>query len=157
MSLSRAAVLMTFSLSVLHAGVPTHLNFERSSCEASSEYLYFCSCLSFDLASYLVVSGRLDSDMCALIDRSAHLVEPNSSLSCFKHHWHRFVGCLSRLFLVSLCLCTWRLTCLWTDVRIFLHLCTASDGRFALVCIGLTAVSPESAKLCPACHSCELL
>ena len=49
------------------------------------------------------------------------------SFSCFKHSWHRF----HRLPLTPLsresCLCTWRLTCLQSDVRIFLHLCTASE------------------------------
>ena len=38
---------------------------------------------------------------------------------------HRFVGCHSRLFLV-------RLTCLWSDVRILLHLCTASELNLSL-------------------------
>ena len=42
--------------------------------------------------------ARLDSDKCAL---RLVLVEPYISL-CFKHSWHRFVGCRSRLFLVNL-------------------------------------------------------
>ena len=37
--------------------------------------------------------------------------------------WSAAVTTLSR----ESCLCTWRLTCLWSDVRIFLHLCTASE------------------------------
>ena len=28
------------------------------------------------------------------------------------------------------CLCTWRLTCLWTDVRVFLHLCILGTCRW---------------------------
>ena len=31
------------------------------------------------------------------------------------------------------CLCTWRLTCLWTDVRIFLHLCILDTCRWDLI------------------------
>ena len=92
--------------------------------------------------------------MCALIDRSTRLAEPPLVLQAL-------LAPLRRLPLTTLsresCLCTWRLTCLWTDVRIFLYLCTAPDGRLALVCIGLTAVAPENAKLCPAYYSCELL
>ena len=46
--------------------------------------------------------ARLDSDMCAEIDRSTCLVEPYYSLSCFPHVWHHLLGCLSRLFFVTL-------------------------------------------------------
>ena len=31
------------------------------------------------------------------------------------------------------CPCTWRPTCLWSDVRIFLHLCTASELNLSLL------------------------
>ena len=50
--------------------------------------------------------ARLDSDMCARIDRSSCLVKPSHSLShsCFPRVWHHFIGCRSRLFIVSLCL-----------------------------------------------------
>ena len=44
--------------------------------------------------------------MCALIDRSTRLVEPDCSLSYSHLFWHRFIGCRSRLF---------------TDVLVFLH------------------------------------
>ena len=48
--------------------------------------------------------ARLDSDMCARIDRSTCLVEPSCSLSHSRntHIWHRLLGGLSRLFIVNL-------------------------------------------------------
>ena len=67
--------------------------------------------------------------VCALIDQSTRLVEPYCSLSLSRASstpgavWSAAVTTLSR----ESCLCTWRLTCLWSDVRIFLHLCTASE------------------------------
>ena len=66
--------------------------------------------------------AHLDSDMCARIDGSTCLVE---------------LGPLRRLPLTTLsresCLCTWRLTCLWIDVRIFLHLCILGTCRWNFI------------------------
>ena len=66
--------------------------------------------------------------VCALIDQATRLVEPDCSLSCLHHFWHRFIGCLSRLFILSLVfVCTLFsrgalqfASNLWTDVRVFL-------------------------------------
>ena len=122
----RSAAIVRLVLTIifaLHTSVPTLLNSAYGTCEASSEYLYFCSCLSFDLASCL------DSDMCALIDRSTRLVERCSSLVL-----QALLAPFRRLPFTTLsrdsCLCTWCLTCLWTDVRIFLHLCILGTCRW---------------------------
>ena len=69
--------------------------------------------------------ARLDSDMCALIDRSTHLVVLQAPPAPFRR---LPVTTLSR----GSCLCTWRLTCLWSDVRIFLRLCTAPELNLSL-------------------------
>ena len=55
------------------------------------------------------------------------------------------------------CLCTWRLTYLWTADLFFLLLYAASDWRLVILCIGLIALALESAKLCTTYHSWELL
>ena len=57
----RLVLTLTFAM---HAGVPTLLKSAHASCEASSEYLYFCSCLSFDPASCLMVSGHASTQIC---------------------------------------------------------------------------------------------
>ena len=48
-----------------------------------------------------------------------------------------FLAPFRRLQLTNLsretCLCTWRLTRLWTDVRIFLHLCILGTCRWDLI------------------------
>ena len=68
--------------------------------------------------------ARLDSHMCALIDRSTRLVETYCSVSLVHQ---ALLAPFRRLPLTTLsresCLCTWRLTRLWTDVWIFFHLC----------------------------------
>ena len=76
--------------------------------------------------------ARFSSDVCALIDRSTHLVEPYSSLVL-----QALLAPFPRLSLATLsresCLCTWRLTRLWTDVRIFLHLWILGTCRWDLI------------------------
>ena len=75
--------------------------------------------------------ARLNSDMCALIDRSTRLVEPYSSPSLVLQ---ALLAPFRRLPLTTLsrdpCLCTWRLSCLWTDERICLHLCILDTCRW---------------------------
>ena len=94
--------------------------------------------LSFLLLTWalcLVVAGtpRL-RPVCALIGRSTHLVEPYCSLSLVLQ---ALLAPFRRLSLTTLslelCPCTWRLTRLWTDVRIFLHLCILDTCRWDLV------------------------
>ena len=118
---------MTFSLSVLHAGVATHLNSAGSfSCEVSPQYLHFCSCLPFGWSA-----GTPRTETCVCTDRPVYMsggamllsFVPPSPLAPF----HRLP--LTTLSHES-CLCTWRLTCLWTDVRIFLHLCIFGTCRW---------------------------
>ena len=64
--------------------------------------------------------------MCALTDRSTRLVEPHNPLSFLSLVLHARLAPCHRLPLTTAhresCLCTWRLTRLWNDVRIFLHL-----------------------------------
>ena len=85
----------------------------------------------FFFLTWLCASWSAGTPRLRHIDRSTCLVEPYTlSLSCFKHSWHRFIGCRSRLFLVNLGFWTWRLTCLWADVRIFLHLCIFGTCRW---------------------------
>ena len=75
--------------------------------------------------------ARLDSDMCALIDRSFRLVEPYNSLSLVLQ---ALLAPFRRLPFMTAhresCLCTWRQTRLWTDVRIFLHRCILGTCRW---------------------------
>ena len=79
-------VMMTFSLSVLHAGVPTHLNSAIHTIFLLREASTGCGSVFSDLAFYLVVGGHASTQTC--------LVEPSCSrsLSCFKHVWYRFLG-----------------------------------------------------------------
>ena len=67
--------------------------------------------------------------MCALIDRSTRLVEPYLSLVV-----QALLAPFRRLPLTTLsresCLCTWRLTCLWTDVLTLLHPCILDICRW---------------------------
>ena len=95
----------------------------RLSCEA-----FFGSCLSFDLASCLVVSGHASTQTCVCTDRPVYTSGGALQLPLVLQ---ALLAPFRRLPLTTLsrepCLCTWRLTRMWTDVRIFLHLCTASD------------------------------
>ena len=89
-------------------------------------------CLTWLCASWSAGTPRL-RPVCALIDRSTRLVEPCCSLSLVLR---ALPAPFRRLPLTTLsrvsCRCTWRLTCLWSDVRIFLHLCTASELNLSL-------------------------
>ena len=82
----------------------------------------------------MVSGARLHSDMCARIDWSTCLVEPYNSLSLV---FQAPLVPFRRLPLTTLsresCLCTWRLTRLWTDVRIFLHICILGTCRWDLI------------------------
>ena len=73
----------------------------------------------------------LDSDMWALIDRSACLEEPSRSRSCFQQVWHRFLSCRSRRNTMSLVfVCT-----------LLLSRCFALHLAFRLACgLGLFEV-----------------
>ena len=127
-------------LSVMHAGVATVVNFAihtvflgRPSSSASTflqlSFALFAAvfCFVWLCASWSAGTPRL-RPVCALNDRSTRPVEPYCSLSLVLQ---ALPVPFRRLPLMTLsrqsCLCTWRLTCLWTDVRIFQHLCTASD------------------------------
>ena len=126
--------------------------------EAFFECLHVCSCLLEDLAVCLVVRGHASTLVCVRWPASLHIWWSLITLSLVLQP---LLAPFRRLpFLTAhreSCLCTCRLTCLWTDVLTFLLLCTASHWRLAFVYIGLTAVTPESTKLCPANHSGELL
>ena len=121
----------------MHAGGHSHdLEFcdtYRLSCEAFFECLHFCSCLLFDLASWSAGTPR-PRPVCALIDRSTRLVEPHNSLSLVLQ---ALLAPFRRLPLTTLsresCLCTWRLSRLWTDVWISLHLCILGTGHWDLI------------------------
>ena len=101
-----------------------------SSCEVSPKYLHFCSCLSFDLASCLVVGGHASTQTCVCTDQLVTTSGGATLLSFVPPHLAPF----HRLPLTTLsrdsCLCTWRLTRLWTDVRIVLHLCILGTCRW---------------------------
>ena len=79
-------VLMTLVSLVCTWERPTVVNSERSSCQASSEYLYFCSCLLFDLALCLVVTGHASTQTCVCTDRQVQTSGGAIllSLSCFQ-------------------------------------------------------------------------
>ena len=81
-------VLTTFSLSVLHAGVPTHLNSAIRTVFLLDDASTRGGSVFSDLAWCLAVGGHASTQTCP--------VEPSCSLSlsCFKHVWHRFLGCL---------------------------------------------------------------
>ena len=102
-----------------------------SSCEVPPEYLHFCSCLSFDLASCLVVGGHASTQTCVCTDRLVY-TSGGAILLSFVPPPH--LAPFHRLPLTTLsrdsCLCTWRLTRLWTDVRIVLHLCILGTCRW---------------------------
>ena len=70
----------------------------------------------FGQASCLVVNKHSSTPcVCALIDRSTRLVEPDCSLSCLELFWHRFIGRCSRLLsrgLTFLSFCTLALSVL---------------------------------------------
>ena len=99
-------VLMTLSLSVMHAGGLSHV-FEFCELvfllgEAFFESLHVCSCLFLTslCASWSPGTPRL-RNVCTdrPVDTSGGAF--SLSLSCFKHFWHRFVGCRSRLLLMN--------------------------------------------------------
>ena len=137
------------SLSCTRVAIPTILN-----CAIRTVFLVRPSSSAFTFLPRCQ-RARLNSDLCVHWSTGPHVWWSLVSLSL-----HALPAPFRRLPLMTLsresCLRTC-LTCLWTDVRIFLHLCTASDWRLAFVYIGLTAVTAESAKLCPPYHSCELL
>ena len=63
------------SLSCTRVAIPTILNFEIRTAlllRPSSSAFTFCSCLLFDLASYLVVSGHASTQTCVCTDRPVY-------------------------------------------------------------------------------------
>ena len=71
--------------------------------------------------------ARLDSDISTGLHVSWSLITLSLVLQALLAPFHRLpLTTLSR----ESCLWTWRLTCLWADVRIFLHLCILGTCRW---------------------------
>ena len=124
------------SLSCTRAAIPTTFNFAirtvflvRPSSSAFTFAAVFC--LTWLRASWSAGTPR-PRPVCALIDRCTRLVEPYCSLVL-----QALLAPFRRLPLTTLsresCLCTWRLTRLWTDVWIFLHLCILGTCHWDLI------------------------
>ena len=108
LSLSHATSLHVFwwtlSLSGMHSGASHGCEFcstYRLSGEAFFECLHLIATVLLDLALCLVVSGHASTQICVHWSNCLHIWWSIFSLSCFKHFWHRFIGCSSWLLIVN--------------------------------------------------------
>ena len=116
----------SLSLSCTRAAIPTILHFAIRTVflvRPSSSAFTFCTCLFFFSLTWLCASWSTGTPRLRHVCTDRPVYTSGGALLVLQ-------ALLAPVRRLPSCLCTWRLARLWTDVRIFLHLCILGACRW---------------------------